>query len=148
MAIFFGLFHLKKIITENPLQIVFLSVSVTYICCYLLSEDSQFFGDSFKKYYENIFQKDSHLEDLYFQIERNLFRPKVHGNFLYHNGVPLKELLIQTKTRLGTLRTTKIVKKLFGAEYVQEGRINEEYIKHRFLFFALNSLIAEDSYIV
>lgn len=84
--------------------------NIGLVVCYRLTKDSQFFNDSFKKYYYEIIRNDSYLEGLYFQIERNLLRLKVHENYLYSNGEPLQELSIPTKTRLGMIQSTKIIK--------------------------------------
>ncbi|NLJ94098.1 MAG: hypothetical protein GX326_01190 [Clostridiaceae bacterium] len=122
--------------------------NIGLVVCYRLTKDSQFFNDSFKKYYYEIIRNDSYLEGLYFQIERNLLRLKVHENYLYSNGEPLQELSIPTKTRLGMIQSTKIIKKLYKAKHIYEGRINEEYIKHRFLFFAIDSSISDESKVI
>lgn len=93
----------------------------------------------FLPYYQEIILQDDYLSQIYLQIDRHLKRLMVKGHILYREQKPVWEEKITIIDKLGIIRPATIVKKMGSTNHVYEARINETYIKHRLLFFPVDT---------
>lgn len=106
----------------------------------LYCDNKEYEEHLFIDYYKHIILNDNHLADTFLLIGRHLKRIcSISEDLLYDKNEELvKKIDIPVKDRLGYLRTSSIVKKINISKNVYEIRINEQYLKHRVLFFPLD----------
>jgi hypothetical protein len=90
----------------------------------------------FIMYYKNRIKKDCYLEEMFFNIVRQITKVlKIQDDKLFLNSKEIVEYDLYLKDRLGKLQREKVVKTMQPDRIIYEIRVNETHIKHRILFF-------------
>lgn len=92
----------------------------------------------FNEYYTKSIKNDPYLFLNFFQIIRQIrLQLKIQNNklYLFKNYKKIDYFSLTLKDRLGVEKTGKVVKAMKPEGIIYEIRLNEQYIKHRIMFF-------------
>lgn len=92
----------------------------------------------FNEYYKKKIKNDNYLNLTFFQIIRQILaKLRIENNqlFLLEEHRKIDYITLILKDRLGGVRNSKVVKAMKPEGVIYEIRLDEQYIKHRVMFF-------------